>query len=76
VAIKVFFVVLVLCTGAIVAVILAIHLRVKKHLRRDAVVPASSETQVGVAQSREETQSVADNAAKDGAGENGSIKSL
>jgi hypothetical protein len=33
VAIKVFFTVLVLCTVAVVAVILAIHFRVKRHLR-------------------------------------------
>jgi hypothetical protein len=33
VVIKVFFTVLVLCTVAVVAVILAIHFRVKRHLR-------------------------------------------
>jgi hypothetical protein len=74
VAIKVFFVVLVLCTGAIVAVILAIHFRVKKHLRPDAV-PASSDSQlVGVEQSAGETQIGSKNS-EDAAGENRSIKS-
>jgi hypothetical protein len=33
VVIKVFFTVLVLCTVAVVAVVLAIHFRVKRHLR-------------------------------------------
>jgi len=46
VVIKVFFLVLVLCTVAIVAVILAIHFRVKKHLRQDAVPPANAESPV------------------------------
>jgi hypothetical protein len=64
VAIKVFFVVLVLCTVAIVAVILAIHFRVKKHLRPDAVPPASgAEERVGEAQS-------ASNSADEAAGAN------
>lgn len=36
--IKVFFAVLVLCTAAVVAVVLAIHLRVKRHLNE---VPVS-----------------------------------
>lgn len=35
-AIKVFFTVLVLCTAAVVAVVLAIHFRVKRHLREQA----------------------------------------
>jgi hypothetical protein len=75
VAIKVFFVVLVLCTGAIAAVILAIHFRVKNHLRPDAVPPASSDSQlVGVEQSAGETQSGSKNS-EDAAGENRSIKS-
>lgn len=34
--IKVFFSVLVLCTAAVVAVTLAIHLRVQRHLRQEA----------------------------------------
>jgi hypothetical protein len=73
VAIKVFFVVLVLCTGAIVAVILAIHFRVKKHLR--PVPPASSDSQlVGVEQSAGEPKSGGKNS-EDAAGENRSIKS-
>jgi hypothetical protein len=42
VVIKVFFAVLVLCTLAVVAVIMAIHFRVKRHLRQNAVVPPSS----------------------------------
>jgi len=33
VVIKVFFTVLVLCTAAVVAVVVAIHFRVKRHLR-------------------------------------------
>jgi hypothetical protein len=36
VVIKVFFTVLVLCTAAVVAVGLAIHFRVKRHLREQA----------------------------------------
>lgn len=39
--IKVFFVVLVLCTAAIIAVILAIHFRVKRHLRQEPEPPTS-----------------------------------
>jgi len=75
VAIKVFFVVLVLCTGAIVAVILAIHFRVKKHLRPDTVPPASSDSQlVGVKQSGDEAESES-NGSEDPAGENRPIKS-
>jgi len=35
VVIKVFFAVLVLCTVAVVAVVLAIHFRVKRHLREE-----------------------------------------
>ncbi|MFZ0312942.1 MAG: hypothetical protein WAL85_09565 [Candidatus Korobacteraceae bacterium] len=38
--IKVFFTVLVLCTVAVVAVILAIHFRVKRHLEQPATNPA------------------------------------
>lgn len=40
--IKVFFVVLVLCTAAIIAVILAIHFRVKRHLRNEPRSPTSA----------------------------------
>jgi len=41
VVIKAFFTVLVLCTVAVVAVILAIHFRVKRHLREQpAINPA------------------------------------
>ena len=36
--IKVFFSVLVLCTAAVVAVVLAIHFRVKRHLRQESPV--------------------------------------
>jgi hypothetical protein len=43
VVIKVFFSVLVLCTIAVVAVVLAIHFRVKRHLRQD---PGSSASPV------------------------------
>ena len=39
--IKVFFTVLVLCTVAVVAVILAIHFRVKRHLEQPAANPAT-----------------------------------
>ncbi|HLI64283.1 MAG TPA: hypothetical protein VKV05_12860 [Terriglobales bacterium] len=39
--IKVFFSVLVLCTAAVVSVVLAIHFRVKRHLRQSA--PATPE---------------------------------
>ena len=35
--IKVFFAVLVLCTAAIVVVCLAIHFRVKRHLRQEQI---------------------------------------
>ncbi|MGA8878965.1 MAG: hypothetical protein WB555_25710 [Candidatus Korobacteraceae bacterium] len=73
-AIKVFFVVLVLCTGAIVAVILAIHFRVKEHLRPDTAPPASSDSQlVGVEQSGGEAQSGHNNS--NAAGENRPMKS-
>jgi hypothetical protein len=37
VVIKVFFSVLVLCTAAVVAVVLAIHFRVKRHLRQEHI---------------------------------------
>jgi hypothetical protein len=40
VVIKIFFLVLILCTAAVVAVILAIHFRVKKHLRQEAAPPS------------------------------------
>jgi len=43
VVIKVFFTVLVLCTVAVVAVILAIHFRVKRHLREQPAPSLSSE---------------------------------
>jgi hypothetical protein len=75
VAIKVFFVVLVLCTGAIVAVILAIHFRVKKHLRPDAEPPGRSGSQVvGGEQSGGDGQSQS-NSAQDAAAENRPMKS-
>lgn len=75
--IKVFFLVLLLCTAAVVAVILAIHFRVKKHLRQEAVPPTGPESQlVGVKEhSNEEVRSVADGAPEDGAGESHPIKS-
>jgi hypothetical protein len=41
VVIKVFFTVLVLCTVAVVAVILAIHFRVKRHLQQPATNPST-----------------------------------
>jgi Na+/H+-dicarboxylate symporter len=45
VVIKVFFAVLLLCTAAVVAVILAIHFRIKRHLREQAATtPAELET--------------------------------
>jgi hypothetical protein len=37
VVIKVFFTVLVLCTAAVVAVVLAIHFRVKRHLSQEHI---------------------------------------
>jgi hypothetical protein len=42
VVIKVFFAVLVLCTAAVVAVILAVHFRVKRHLQEQTVAAADS----------------------------------
>ncbi len=42
-AIKVFFLLLVLGTAAVVAVILAIHFRVKRHLRQASAPQAASE---------------------------------
>jgi hypothetical protein len=75
VAIKVFFVVLVLCTGAIVAVILAIHFRVKKHLRPDAVPPISSESQVSGGEQRLGEAQSQINSPENAAGENRSVKS-
>jgi hypothetical protein len=42
VVIKVLFPVLVLCTIAVVAVVLAIHFRVKKHLRGEAAATAET----------------------------------
>ena len=47
--IKVFFTVLVLCTAAVVAVVVAIHFRVKRHLREQPAPSLSSET-VGLEQ--------------------------
>jgi hypothetical protein len=41
VVIKVSFAVLLLCTAAIVAVILAIHFRIKRHLREQTVTAAA-----------------------------------
>ncbi|MGC2108822.1 MAG: hypothetical protein WA655_04850 [Candidatus Korobacteraceae bacterium] len=42
--IKVFFAVLVLCTTAVVAVILAIHFRVKRHLREESAAAPEVES--------------------------------
>lgn len=47
VVIKVFFTVLVLCTAAVVAVVVAIHFRVKRHLREQPAPNLSSEV-VGI----------------------------
>jgi hypothetical protein len=44
VVIKVFFAVLVLCTAAVVAVILAVHFRVKRHLQEQTAATPDSET--------------------------------
>jgi hypothetical protein len=41
---KVLFPVLVLCTAAVVAVVLAIHFRVKRHLREEPPPSLASET--------------------------------
>jgi hypothetical protein len=49
VVIKVFFTVLVLCTVAVVAVVAAIHFRVKRHLREQPAPSLSSEA-VGLEQ--------------------------
>jgi hypothetical protein len=59
VVIRVFFAVLVLCTVAVVAVVLAIHLRVKRHLRSEnSMVPAPEtpeQKSAGVAVDQPET---------------------
>ena len=44
---KVLFPVLVLCTAAVVAVVLAIHFRVKRHLREEPPPSPASETPGG-----------------------------
>jgi hypothetical protein len=46
VVIKVFFTVLVLCTAAVVAVVLAIHFRVKRHLREEPGLPISPDVEL------------------------------
>ena len=58
--IKVLFPVLVLCTIAVVAVVLAIHFRVKKHLRGEAAATAET-VEAG---SREEPEAPAAEEAK------------
>lgn len=52
--IKVLFPVLVLCTIAVVAVIMAIHFRVKKHLREEP--PANPASEVVETEGRVETE--------------------
>lgn len=67
---------LVLCTAAVVAVILAIHFRVKKHLRQDAVPPPVSGSAVtGDEAGDQEKRPEVDGSAQDGAGENHPTKS-
>jgi hypothetical protein len=53
VVIKVFFTVLVLCTVAVVAVVLAIHFRVKRHLGEQSRSPASPEIRLADAEKPE-----------------------
>jgi len=48
VVIKVFFAVLVLCTAAVVAVVLALHFKVKRHLLDSATAAPESEAAVPV----------------------------
>ena len=64
VVIKIFFLVLILCTAAVVAVTLAIHFKVKKHLRPDAVSPVSrpeiTEAETGKKKKSSEMQGVSD----------------
>jgi hypothetical protein len=59
VVISVFYAVLVLCTIAVVAVVLAIHLRVKRHLRSETSTVPAPETpeqqSAGVAVDQPET---------------------
>ena len=71
VVIKVFFLVLILSTAAVVAVILAIHFRVKKHLRPDAV-PSPTASPEG---SRGETGDQEKRSEKDGASDSGAAGS-
>jgi hypothetical protein len=55
VVIKVFFSVLVLCTVAVVAVVLAIHFRVKRHLRPEGP-PTSPESGLDEVEGQIDTQ--------------------
>ncbi len=50
-AIKVFFALLVLCTIAVVAVILAIHFRVRRHLRQQSIDSPAQPVVADVAES-------------------------
>ncbi len=70
-AIKVFFLLLVLGTVAVVAVVLAIHFRVKRHLRRVPAPQAASEPQLVAVEEQTDAQvhSVTEGAAEDTAGQ-------
>jgi hypothetical protein len=69
VVIKLFFLLLVLGTAAVVAVILAIHFRVKRHLRQTSGASTSA-AQPGSEQAGGATQpSIIESAPKEGAGE-------
>jgi len=72
VVIKVFFLVLVLCTIAVVAVTLAVHFRVKRHLREEPRPPASPASElIGVEQHNDaQARPVIAGAAQDDAQEN------
>ena len=69
--IKIFFAVLVLCTAAVVAVILAVHFRVKRHLREKKAAPETEAAGPGIspelAAPRTQIQS-SGSAGKNGAG--------
>lgn len=71
--IKVFFSVLVLCTVAVVAVVLAIHFRVKRHLKQDPGPPISPT--VGLVGEQEQIDAQVRPVIEDAAEENSSKQS-
>jgi len=75
VVIKVFFAVLVLCTVAVVAVILAVHFRVKRHLQEQTAATPDSETVSAIGSAQSTPSAATEGSSPAAAGEAGSTSS-